>query len=230
MSNVSHLNPAYFVCSTLLSAAYPCSYPGCTRSFAVRSNAKRHLRTHGVTQTPAPPSSSPASSSAPPYVVGFSPPTVVPPPEVAESHPVMRAPVTLKWVPHSLSARTNASKFRSISDVEESDVEEEDDDYEELFMREGSIGFHSERGEPSKKDPDRSGRSALSIPLRVVVPTSLLPHSNSRCTPYLSIPLCGANSECCARYEERNSFRGAGSHPYHPSQVCEQKFYWYILR
>ncbi|KAJ8509013.1 hypothetical protein ONZ45_g8782 [Pleurotus djamor] len=30
------------------SKPYPCSVPGCTKRFAVRSNAKRHLRTHGI--------------------------------------------------------------------------------------------------------------------------------------------------------------------------------------
>jgi len=28
---------------------YPCGFPGCTRSFVVRSNARRHLRTHSLT-------------------------------------------------------------------------------------------------------------------------------------------------------------------------------------
>ncbi len=32
----------------LLFIAYPCTFPGCNRMFGVRSNAKRHLRTHGV--------------------------------------------------------------------------------------------------------------------------------------------------------------------------------------
>ncbi|KIL62708.1 hypothetical protein M378DRAFT_80845 [Amanita muscaria Koide BX008] len=178
---------------------YPCTFPGCTRSFAVRSNAKRHLRTHGIIPPPAVPSSSLASPSAKPYAVGFSPPTIVQGPECVESHQMARAPVTLKWMPPSLSTRTNAARLRSFSDVEESDVEEDDDDYEEL---------------------NRSGRLALSIPLRAVVPTSPSLQSPFRCAPLnQSISLCGANSECCARYEERNSFREAGSHPYHPSQV-----------
>jgi len=51
--------------------AYPCGFPGCTRTFGVRSNAKRHLRTHGVIPAPA-------SPSEPAYVVGFSPPVIMP--------------------------------------------------------------------------------------------------------------------------------------------------------
>lgn len=206
---------------------YPCTFPGCTRSFAVRSNAKRHLRTHGIIPPPAVPSSSLASPSAKPYAVGFSPPTIVQGPEYVESHQMARAPVTLKWMPPSLSTRTNAARLRSFSDVEESDVEEDDDDYEEVpretasDTRERSAGVQSERGEgPSKNwKLNRSGRLALSIPLRAVVPTSPSLQSPFRCAPLnQSISLCGANSECCARYEERNSFREAGSHPYHPSQ------------
>jgi hypothetical protein len=49
--------------------AYPCPYPGCNRSFGVRSNAKRHLRTHGVIP--------PQSTGTQPYVVDFSTPMVL---------------------------------------------------------------------------------------------------------------------------------------------------------
>ena len=52
--------------------AYPCGFPGCTRSFGVRSNAKRHLRTHGVIPAPAINS----NSTDAPYIVGFCPPMI----------------------------------------------------------------------------------------------------------------------------------------------------------
>ncbi|KAK2461210.1 hypothetical protein APHAL10511_006737 [Amanita phalloides] len=202
---------------------YPCTYPGCTRKFAVRSNAKRHLRTHGI--IPAPASSSPGASSTASYVVGFNPPTIVPPPE-GEIHQTRRAPVTLKWMPPSLHNVSNAVRLKSISDVEESDVDDDDDEYDDLLTPLTSSTKEDEGGpyNIAGRDPYRSGRLALSIPLRPVVPTSpSLPLPISRCVPLnLTIPPCvnggGANSECYARYEERNSFREAGSFPYHPSQ------------
>ncbi|KAF8636907.1 hypothetical protein AX17_003158 [Amanita inopinata Kibby_2008] len=205
---------------------YPCTFPGCTRTFAVRSNAKRHLRTHGIVPASATPSSSGASSSAP-YIVGFSPPTIVQPPEGAETHQMTRAPFTLKWMPPSLSSRTNAGKLRSVSDVEESDVDEDDNDEYDTLLKagaligEGNLDFQAEESSKIKRVPNMSGRSALSIPLRAVVPTSPpLPISATRYTLLNPcVPMRGtANSDCCARYEERNSFREASSHPYHPSQ------------
>lgn len=62
------------MCSKLI-LAYPCGFPGCTRTFGVRSNARRHLRTHGVIPGP----SQPPGPSEPPYVVGFDTPTILPP-------------------------------------------------------------------------------------------------------------------------------------------------------
>lgn len=53
--------------------AYPCGFPGCERTFGVRSNAKRHLRTHGVAPTPMA-----APTSHVQYVVGFETPVVLP--------------------------------------------------------------------------------------------------------------------------------------------------------
>jgi len=54
---------------TFYSKAYPCPFPGCNRNFGVRSNAKRHLRTHGVIP--------PQNSGTQPYVVDFSTPLVL---------------------------------------------------------------------------------------------------------------------------------------------------------
>ena len=55
---------------TAFCPAYLCAFPGCSRAFGVRSNAKRHLRTHGVLPQSAVPSDQ--------YVVGFNPPLVSP--------------------------------------------------------------------------------------------------------------------------------------------------------
>jgi len=64
-------NHNFFLPLFIFPIAYPCGFPGCTRTFGVRSNAKRHLRTHGVIPAPA-------SPSEPPYIVGFSPPVIMP--------------------------------------------------------------------------------------------------------------------------------------------------------
>jgi hypothetical protein len=153
-----------------------------------------------------------------------------------------RTPVTLKWMPpQSLSNTANAARLRPISAVEDSDADDDDNEYDELLTlssntREDSTDPQTEGGSlrVSQKGPNGDGRSALSIPLRPVVPTlPPLPLHTVRCAPLdLAISSCygggggggggGLNSDCYARYEERNSFSEAGSHPYHPSQVCGQ--------
>jgi hypothetical protein len=78
--------------------AFACTYPGCTRTFSVVSNAKRHMRTHGVglpsedqlSESPCPPV---------PYIVGFEAPVVICSPEgVAD---LLKEPLKLRWVPPS---------------------------------------------------------------------------------------------------------------------------------
>ncbi|KZT01217.1 uncharacterized protein LAESUDRAFT_613544, partial [Laetiporus sulphureus 93-53] len=74
---------------------YKCPIPTCTKSFAVRSNAKRHLRTHGIF-----PSADHASPSQSQFTVGFETPLV------SEVHEVGKLPSKLRWVPQSLATRT----------------------------------------------------------------------------------------------------------------------------
>ena len=171
--------------------AYPCGFPGCTRFFTVRSNAKRHLRTHGVIPTPA----SNPNPTDPPYIVGFCTPMIgapqpsssshhqlhsiegggekdFPPPggsglpgdhnaanihhhiqdhqgqnDVQQQHEMMGSAVPtlkLRWMPPSLTTRTNAGSLREVVDeqqqqqqmqhwmgdvVEEEADGEEDDDF-----------------------------------------------------------------------------------------------------
>jgi hypothetical protein len=69
-----------------LVPAFHCSYPKCAMSFTVRSNATRHLRTHGF--VPDRREESPA-----PYTVGFCAPLVC-----LGGNPLEKAPVTLRWV------------------------------------------------------------------------------------------------------------------------------------
>ncbi|KAF9475134.1 hypothetical protein BDN70DRAFT_773648, partial [Pholiota conissans] len=87
---------------------FACGFPGCSRTFGVRSNAKRHLRTHGVQ-----PTVSTASDSQPLYVVGFEPPVV----RLSEQ----RSPrlFKLKWMPLSLTSRANVESLREAEEGEE---------------------------------------------------------------------------------------------------------------
>ncbi|RDB29926.1 hypothetical protein Hypma_014159 [Hypsizygus marmoreus] len=151
---------------------FPCGFPGCTRTFTVRSNAKRHLRTHGVDTIPA----GVPLSTAVPYTVGFSTPTVMPA-DTDASHEMSKLPYKLRWMPPSLSTRTNADSLSSLSDGD-SDSDDLDED-------------------PAATNVD--WRSALSIPLRAVIPSSYTINS-------------------CTRFEERNSYLDASLYPYHPSQ------------
>ncbi|KAG9309951.1 hypothetical protein JVU11DRAFT_9983 [Chiua virens] len=69
---------------------YKCIVPNCEKSFAVRSNAKRHLRTHGINP------SSPDLLSIPRYTVGFEEPMVT------QVHDAGRQPSRYRWIPHNL--------------------------------------------------------------------------------------------------------------------------------
>jgi hypothetical protein len=150
-----------------VTTAFPCGFPGCHRSFTVRSNATRHLRTHGVLPT------SPTDPPPAPYIVGFSTPTVMPP--SLPNHQMSKAPFKLQWMPQSLSTRTNAGTLTSLSDAES--------DSDDAMETETNVDW----------------RSALSIPLRPVIPSSYTRDIDA--------------------FEERNSYLDAKPYPYHPSQV-----------
>ncbi|KAL0069240.1 hypothetical protein AAF712_003603 [Marasmius tenuissimus] len=66
---------------------FACEYPGCNRSFTVRSNARRHLRTHGVIPETS-------TSSGPDYVVNFDEPVV---PEF-QNQQITNVPQKIKWM------------------------------------------------------------------------------------------------------------------------------------
>ncbi|KAH7886996.1 hypothetical protein F5I97DRAFT_1788250, partial [Phlebopus sp. FC_14] len=74
---------------------FRCSVPNCDKSFAVRSNAKRHLRTHGIN-----PSTCDTGSSSPRFMVGFEVPLVT------HVHDAGRQPARYRWIPQSNVAQT----------------------------------------------------------------------------------------------------------------------------
>ena len=228
---------------SLSLTAYPCGFPGCTRSFGVRSNAKRHLRTHGVIPTPA----TNSNSTDAPYIVGFCPPIIgVPqssssrhqlhsieggggkdfPPlpggsrlpgdhnaanihhtqdhqgqsDVQQQHEMMNSVPTLKlrWMPPSLSTRTNAGSLREVVDeqqqmqhwmgdvVEEEEDGEDDDDFAAggngtSIRRTSGGGYDMDMDQDDMVDDggdkvefgENVPRLRSSIPLRpVVIPSS----------------------------------------------------------
>jgi len=163
--------------------------------FGVRSNAKRHLRTHGITpiSSSSSPSTAPRASPAPkselrrpsaardakpildqPFVVGFSEPVIVQSPVSAvrgkdvvsgirndvgsgdmvssrrggrqesgtggSTSSAHKAPTYYKvrWVPPSLTSRTNAAALRNVS--EKGEFEDEEEDEEEMGTGESSHG------------------------------------------------------------------------------------------
>ncbi|KAF5379054.1 hypothetical protein D9615_005996 [Tricholomella constricta] len=130
---------------------FPCGFAGCARTFTVRSNAKRHLRTHGVDTSVT------RESAAPPYVVGFDTPTVLP--SASAPHEMSQMPYKLRWMPPSLSSRTKAQHLTTLSD---DDSEESDGGQEEEVLN-STVGWGRRR-------------SALSIPFRAVVPSSSSGH------------------------------------------------------
>lgn len=75
---------------------YKCPVPSCDRHFAVRSNAKRHLKTHGIN-----PSLMEGPSQGTNFMVGFEEPLVN-----HHVHDSGRPPTRLRWIPHSLVTRT----------------------------------------------------------------------------------------------------------------------------
>lgn len=236
--------------------AYPCGFPGCNRSFGVRSNAKRHLRTHGVIPAPA---VSP-NSTDPPYVVGFCTPMIGGAPQPSSSshhqlhsiegggeedfplpggsrlpgdhnganihhhhtqdhqgqsdvqqqqqHEIMgsAAPaLKLRWMPPSLTTRTNASSLREVVDEQQQQhhvqrwmgdvVEEEEDGADDDDFAAGRNGTiiisHARRGSGGGYDTmDVDQRLTMSHPPHPAEcttvyspPSSKSPSTQGTCRP-----------------------------------------------
>jgi hypothetical protein len=88
--------------------------------------------------------SSSTEQSPGPYVINFRAPTVM---GSSSPTPQTMKPLKLRWMPPSLTSRTNVHDLRSLSD------EETDSD------------------DPDESRSDTKWRSVLSIPLRAVVPS-----------------------------------------------------------
>ncbi|KIJ62169.1 hypothetical protein HYDPIDRAFT_72317, partial [Hydnomerulius pinastri MD-312] len=75
---------------------YKCSVPNCDKSFAVRSNAKRHLRTHGIN-----PSACESTSPSARFTIGFDEPLVT------HVHDAGWQPSRYRWIAQPLATRTS---------------------------------------------------------------------------------------------------------------------------
>lgn len=175
-----HADPRFSYHSSI---AYACGFPGCTRTFGVRSNAKRHLRTHGIVP---PPSNTTGNSGGSGYVVGFCPPVIAPAPtepsggvrtlganggldaagdtvsgQMAKER-MSRTPFfKLRWMPLSLSSRTNAAKLKYVDEMtgevsEDEGESEGDDDGNDGSDRDRDDYGHS-RLDDDDNDGSRSG-------------------------------------------------------------------------
>ncbi|KAF7316117.1 hypothetical protein MIND_00129800 [Mycena indigotica] len=110
---------------------YSCNFPGCTRSFSVLSNARRHEKTHFPRQSS---SSAAADSEHPPspplpYSVNFdsiqvAPPFTPPPPPPSASGSSHRepdaAPYRVRWLEPNYSSRRSRSRRGSERDDQRS--------------------------------------------------------------------------------------------------------------
>jgi len=133
--------------------AFACAFPGCSRSFSVVSNAKRHMRTHGM-GIPTEDTSSETSISMP-YVVDFEAPVVVAPPEMDS-----REPVKLRWVePPSSSAEASSSRSGAgKADDHTSSADEGDGTDDGDFERESFSGASSRFGGDDDEEEEEDRR------------------------------------------------------------------------
>jgi hypothetical protein len=99
-------------------SAFPCLFPGCPRTFTVRSNATRHLRTHGTDASNQGSASTPSS-----YTVGFNTPTIAPS-TLPSSDEVHNRPVKLRWTPNLTATNTDTPNMGSDDDDSDDDVHE----------------------------------------------------------------------------------------------------------
>ncbi|KAL5523105.1 hypothetical protein ACEPAF_1372 [Sanghuangporus sanghuang] len=189
---------------------FKCPLALCPKTFAVRSNARRHLRTHGITVPPnAMNKNGQGRNQEEPFQVGFETPVVVDVQDPTAGGVVGEGagasaggrPPKLRWVPPSLATRTNAPRLRSLSPA--SDMA--DLDAQDVSMASGggaSSSGHTDLGSGSMMFSRR-------VPGLRIAPSPLPP----------AIPSSDEGAaDLNARFEERNSYAETGTYPYHPDQ------------
>ncbi|TDL25143.1 hypothetical protein BD410DRAFT_784967 [Rickenella mellea] len=119
-------------------AAYACPLETCTKTFAVRSNARRHLRTHGITSGSS--STRTTVKPEPPFEVSFDTPLVASPSTALDMHFQRPRSGKKPRVPASLTTRKNAARLRSLSpgsdmaDLDADMDDEEDGEYQYKYQ------------------------------------------------------------------------------------------------
>ncbi|TEB23392.1 hypothetical protein FA13DRAFT_1715455 [Coprinellus micaceus] len=207
---------------------YPCGFPGCTRTFGVRSNAKRHLRTHGIVP---PPSNASNSNGEGTYIVGFSPPVIAPAPvgsagmgigadgsfvtdgtmvDGESKTKLGRTPFfKLRWMPPSLTSRTNAAKLKPVDELTGEVSEEETESEEGEEEGDGSDRDHDDCSGDGLEEARDSGPEALGGANGSMLPPSL----GSISMPSLMSSTAGANGSLSANAIPPNGPSRASCYP-----------------
>lgn len=181
-----------------VSTAYPCTYPGCTKTFGVRSNAKRHLRTHGTFPQ------ADETNQAGQYTVDLLPPGVS-----SSTDPVHPAPrqvqppsTSTKWLPSSLMSCTNALRLREA----ESSSSEYDGDESDSSCRSVQLSLPLPPVVPSVVNDETDDRfeernSYLAMPSHPYHPSQVLPSSfKIRRVNLMSFSVSHVARTCCLAF------------------------------
>ena len=195
----------------LFLAAFKCPLALCPKTFAVRSNARRHLRTHGITVPPnALNKNGQGRNQEEPFQVGVETPVVVDVQDPAAGDFIGEGagtgsggrPPKLRWVPPSLATRTNAPRLRSLSPTSDmADIDARDASFA------GGIGDGNPNHTNFSSDAPIFTRRAPGLR---IAPAPLPP----------AVPSADEGAaDLNARFDERNSYAEAGTYPYHPDQV-----------
>jgi hypothetical protein len=163
---------------------------GCNKTFPVRSNAKRHLRTHGID----PPTAKLARES---YEVGWEPPVVAAAP-AGLGPGGWAAPRRLRWVPVSLMGRTNVERLRALP-------EEDEGAAAAALPRAAGMGGPGPLSASAGREDDHDGECSE--------------FSEDDGIPTVRVPLAPVVPSVGPVGEERNSWATVGMFPYHPQFV-----------
>ena len=166
----------------------------------MRSNAKRHLRTHGIF-----PSAEHGSTSPSQFSVGFETPLV------SEVHEAGKLPTKLRWVPPSLSSRTNADQLRPTSGAgHRHGLHAHAHQHQPSGAHHHHGAHHGGMGGGAGQDAGSDSEDEYFQPSCPLLPVPLPPVT----------PTWGAEDA----YEERNSYEHAEGAPYISNQVSTRPF------